>query len=170
MAKKKKVNEPKTKRKGGPLSKTRKEKLKEELVEIVESGEFHTFNKLEFARNKKINRETLDNLLGELKDLVNSDISEIIKVDILKTYEKLKKRVHYWWDKCINAPEEEQSFMLEKQVFEQMMKVLKDYRETLQSLGIIEKSANKLEVQSTNLNIDWNEEIIKMRERRINGA
>jgi len=146
---KKKVNTPKTDRKGGPLSKARREKIKEELVELVEEGEFHKFNKLGFAREKKINRQTLDKILEEIKSLVDTDIPEIIKVDILKTYDKLKRRIHYWWDKCENAPEEEQSFRLEKQVFEQMLKVLKDYRETLQSLGVIEKAADKIDVHQT---------------------
>lgn len=142
-----KVNEPKTGRKGGPLSKARKTKIKNELIALAEQGRLFGVNNTELARQHKINRQTLNKLLEEIKGLADEGIPELIKVDILKTYERMKARVMYWWDKCENAPEEEQSFHLEKQVFDQMIKVLKDYRDTLQSLGVLDKASDKLEIE-----------------------
>ena len=145
-----KPKEPKTGRKGGPLGQTKRENIKKEITELISQGKYSqiTKNKLAYAREKKINRNTLNKLLEELKSLVDEEIPELIKVDIIKTYERMKRRVMYWWDKCENAAEDEQSFHLEKQVFKEMREVLKDFRQTCIELGVIDKIADKVDINA----------------------
>src|SRR6056297_787903 len=132
MAPKKEV---KNGRKGGALSKTRREQVKQSIISIIEEGNFNKYNKLELAMNNNITRPTLYNILEEIKQQIDITPAEISKVDIIKIYERLKKRCLYWWDKCENADTEEESFYLEKQVMREMRETLKDYRETLIALG-----------------------------------
>ena len=148
-----KVREPKTGRKGGPLSNARKDKIKEEIIKLAEMGNLPS--RSELARTHKVNRRTLNTLFEEVKDLIPKDTPELLKVDIIKTYERMKRRIMFWWDKCENAPEDEQSFILEKQVYEQLLKVLKDYRETLIVLGILEDSSTQnIHIQGVLINAE----------------
>ena len=145
MAPKKEV---KNGKKGGALSKPDREKIKQSIIDIIEEGNFHKYNKLELAKSKNITRPTLYSILEEIKQQIDITPAEISKVDIIKIYERLKKRCLYWWEKCENAGTEEESFFLEKQVMKEMREILKDYRETLIALGVIDKVADKLDIQA----------------------
>lgn len=147
-----KVKESKTGRKGGPLSKVKRNKIKQEIIAIIDDGRFSSFNKLGYSRDKNINRATLQKILEEIGSEITQENKEVIKIDILRLYERLKKRILYWWDKCENASEEDESFFLEKQVMRELRETIKDFRQTCIELGIIDKVADHINFSGVILN------------------
>jgi alpha-glucuronidase len=141
-----KVKEPRTGRKGGPISKIKKDRLKEEILTIIEEGKLSSFNKLGYARDNQVSRATIERLLEDIGSEIPQENKEIIKVDIISLYNRMKKRILYWWDKCENATEDEQSFFLEQKVIKELRETMKDFRETLTALGVLDKVADKIDL------------------------
>lgn len=151
-----KVKEPKTKGKRGRMSNAVKEKKLNQLVSIVENGYYSEFTNIGLARHLEVTRQTLDRFKLQIKDKINEPQLELIKVDLISNYNKLRRRLHSISEKIQDLSDMElekgddkpEYIILELKVLKQIDDTIKSYVLLLESFGVKQKVAEKHEIKA----------------------
>lgn len=147
MTKNTKVNEPKTGRKGGRLTKSKRLLLLDTIrLKYEKDG---SFNKLAFARENNINRETLGGLIEELK--IDMDSLTVVHVDMKQLFTRMESRMLYLWDKLQEKAEEDDrpNTRAELNIMKELRELIKEKYKLLQEFGDAPKVAENLNIQGT---------------------
>jgi predicted DNA-binding protein YlxM (UPF0122 family) len=162
------TKEPKTKGKTGPMSKLTKEKKLKQFANIVESGSYSDYTDIEIARDLKITRQTLYSFKKQLGSIIKNPDLEVIKIDLLANYNRLRRRLAEISSKVEDLADTElnngdlkpEYIYVELRVLKEIRETIKEYVKILEDFGIKEKVADKVDsrVLILNADIDMSEE------------
>lgn len=147
------------------MSNALKERKLNQLVSIVENGRYAEFTNVELANQLEVTRQTLDNLKKMVSTKLSDPNLEIIKVDLISTYYKLRKRLNKISDQIEditdseleNGAEKPEYIQLELKVLKEIRDTVKDYVKLLEDFGIKSKVADKIDVTgeiTNNINVN----------------
>lgn len=167
MAKKetirKKKYEPKAEKKGGPLTKAKRDSIIDKIQDTyLRHG---TINKSELARELKINRRTMISIINDMN--IEMESLPAIKIELKLIFERIKNRLMFLWDYLIKQAESTDKINIKAELM--IMKEIKDtidnFYKLLQEFGEAPKQAEQININSVSLNLNLeleSKEILKL--------
>jgi len=133
-----------TGKKTGPIDKAKKVDIKEQLKEIVETGQILGATDTQLALQLGISRPTLSKYLQEIYEAIpEEDIKEVrLKIDVM--FKKLFREAQ----KLIRTAQTDKD---KREAMEFLLKCIKEFTEFLERFGIKEKVPDKFEVEDKNV-------------------
>ena len=121
--KRKKKYEPKAERKGGAISKQKKLQVIDKIQDSM--LRYGSINKSELARQLKISRPTMINIINDMN--IEMESLPAIKIELKLIFERIKNRLMYLWDYLIQEAEENG----EKPNIKQELNIMKEIKDTI---------------------------------------
>ena len=136
----------KTGRKGGPVTKTKKTRVLNEIKDLIISGR-NTYTSTELGKKFKISRDTISKYTKEAYSLIPKDDIEEVYLDIKGIYDRMRKRLLTLWDKFESG--EIECITTELKILREMRNLIKDFTKLLEDFHKKTKAADNI-----NLNAD----------------
>lgn len=115
------------KKKGGPVTKAKAEKIKAEIRELILSGK-NKYTNTELESKFKVSRQTISNYIKEAYESVPEDDMNTIYLEIKVIYERMHRRLLELWDKTV----EDNQYALEVKILKEIRDTIKDFTEMLE--------------------------------------
>lgn len=138
-------------RKGGRVSKKRREEILEDLKVKFESGDLFLADKYQLAKDYNITRPTLDSYMSLIK--IDYNIAEMreVSVDLIVIYEKFKKRLLNMCDRLETLNEENyedsKMFKVELDAIKEVRATISDFTKLLEDYGYKAKAIENYNIQ-----------------------
>lgn len=140
------TNEPISNSKGGVMPKLKRNTLLGKLAKEFEKGA--VINKCGFARENKINRRTVNELIKELD--IQMDSLEVIKLDLKIVFDRIKKRLFYLLDQLdeFAIVTGQPNIRAELEVMREIKSTYIEFYKLLQQIGDAPVVADKIDLSA----------------------
>lgn len=128
------------KKKGGPIVKSKKKDIIEELKDIVESGEILGITETELSRKFDTTRVTIRKYLNEIYESVPEEDIRNIRVKLEVMFKKLFREAQKLMLNAESAKEK-------KEAMEFLLKCIKEFTDFLERFGLKAKAIENINVQ-----------------------
>lgn len=137
------IIEHKTGRKGGRLSKTRREEIEKDLREKIENnGKIQ--RKSILVKKYNISRPTLDAIIASVNLEYDFEGLESIDIELRLIFDKLKVRLNKLWERAIDEEDLKQELWIMKEIRE----TIKDFTSMLEAWGHKMKAVENINLQA----------------------
>ena len=133
-----------TKKRGGPITKARKEKILIEIADIITSGQIRPSD-TELSKRFKVTRKTINNYVTQAYNSIPSDNIENVYIDLKSLFIRMRDRLLVLWD---NAKFNESSYQ-ELKILKEIRDLIKDFTDLLERYHVKPKAVDYVAVQET---------------------
>lgn len=138
----------------------------DKLKEMVKTGEILKYSERDLEEHIDLTRKTLRKHLNIIKQEIGSRDIKVITLRLIDILEEIMGDIEKYWRKARREGDEQKMMYYG----EKMFKALEKFTDFLERFGIKPKIADKVEIQSTNINIDILAESEKILKRIEDGT